>query len=115
MMLNLRVSLPASLRSACARSRFSRRKAMQPGHPYSSRGQRVRPRVVFRKVLETGLIVGVVLAASRGVRGCGRTVAQWLREAAHGIAGLLDPRMDGGDSVFLADNDEMQGAGTNGI
>jgi len=29
----------------------------------------VRPRVVFRKVLEAGLIVGVVLAASRGVRG----------------------------------------------
>src|SRR5262245_65834808 len=40
--------------------------------------------IVFREVLEAGLIVGVVLAASRGVQGRGRTI---LLGILTGIAG----------------------------
>ena len=65
--------------------------------------------IVFREVLEAGLIVGVVLAASRGVSGRGRAVALGILAGAAGslvvaaFAAEISAAFDGrGQELFTA-------------
>jgi high-affinity iron transporter len=65
--------------------------------------------VVFREVLEAGLIVGIVLAATRGVAGRGRWIAGGIASGVFGaillasFAGALSDAFEGnGQEVFNA-------------
>jgi high-affinity iron transporter len=65
--------------------------------------------VVFREVLEAGLIVGIVLAATRGVLGRGRWIAGGIASGVFGailiatFAGLLSNAFEGnGQELFNA-------------
>jgi high-affinity iron transporter len=65
--------------------------------------------IVFREVLEAGLIIGVVLAASRGVEGRGRAVALGILAgvAGSGLVALFAARITGafegrGQELFTA-------------
>ncbi len=96
--------LPTALREGCRRQAVRRRahQAARGRHLYLLRRVPLRHRarhcrrgvsrmlaalvIVFREVLEAGLIVGVVLAASRGVAGRGRAVALGI---AAGVAGSV--------------------------
>ncbi len=66
--------------------------------------------IVFREVLEAGLIVGIVLAATKGVAGRGRWVAAGI---AAGIVGscVVAAFADGISSLFADTGQEMFNAG----